>query len=332
MSLFNRNPNESAYVGGKKHWTDVIKNSGNGELLIWKQPEEDFNTRSTLTVTPGESAIFINNGKIEAVFSQPNRYELTTQNYPFISRLRNAFSGGISTFHCMVYFVRTAITKEMLWGTSPRIQIRDKQWDMVVDVGARGSVSMVVSDPAIFLTELVGNNTAFQTQDEIMKYFEMKIQSKVVSALTDYLDGWPQELIGLQKKLDEISAQIRPILDSLFSQFGLSCRLFSVANLDINTEKYSKRDDATIQKQQMDVLGEDWGAATQAEILKKQAENGKSVMFGGEGLFKGLHKSDKTDSPEAIAAAIQQLKLLLDRGALTQQKYDKKVDELLKRM
>ena len=28
MALFNKNPNEAAYVGGKKHWTDVIKNSG----------------------------------------------------------------------------------------------------------------------------------------------------------------------------------------------------------------------------------------------------------------------------------------------------------------
>ena len=47
MGLFNnKNPNEAAYVGGKKHFTDVIKNSGPGELLLWRQPEEDFNTNS----------------------------------------------------------------------------------------------------------------------------------------------------------------------------------------------------------------------------------------------------------------------------------------------
>ena len=28
MALFSKNPNEVAYTGGKKHWTDVIKNSG----------------------------------------------------------------------------------------------------------------------------------------------------------------------------------------------------------------------------------------------------------------------------------------------------------------
>lgn len=40
MGLFDRNPNESAYVGGKKHWTDVIKNSGPGDLLIWRNPRK----------------------------------------------------------------------------------------------------------------------------------------------------------------------------------------------------------------------------------------------------------------------------------------------------
>ena len=102
MGLFRTNPNEIKYTEGKKHWTDVIKNSGSGELLIWRQPEEDFNTNSTLVVMPGEQAIFINQGVIEQVFDN-GTYKLSTENYPFIGRLRNAFSGGISTFNCVVY-------------------------------------------------------------------------------------------------------------------------------------------------------------------------------------------------------------------------------------
>ena len=51
MALFGKNPNEVAYTGGKKHWADVIKNTGPGELLIWRQPEEDFNTNSTSSCT-----------------------------------------------------------------------------------------------------------------------------------------------------------------------------------------------------------------------------------------------------------------------------------------
>ena len=89
MALFNKNPNEVAYTGGKKHWADVIKNTGPGELLIWRQPEEDFNTNSTLIVMPGEEAIFIKGGTVEQVFEN-GTYKLSTENYPFISRLRNA--------------------------------------------------------------------------------------------------------------------------------------------------------------------------------------------------------------------------------------------------
>ena len=65
MALFGKNPNEVAYTGGKKHWADVIKNTSQGELLIWRQPEEDSNTNSTLVVMPGEEAIFLLKGQIK---------------------------------------------------------------------------------------------------------------------------------------------------------------------------------------------------------------------------------------------------------------------------
>ena len=100
MGLFNKNPNETNYTGGQKHFADVIKNSGPGELLIWRQPEEDFNTQTTLIVMPGEQAIFIKGGVVEQVFDN-GTYKLSTENYTFISRLRNAFTGGISVFNCV---------------------------------------------------------------------------------------------------------------------------------------------------------------------------------------------------------------------------------------
>ena len=107
MGIFNKNTNETAYTGGKKNWADVIKNTGPGELLIWRQPEEDFNTNSTLIVMPGEEAIFIKGGTVEQTFEN-GTYKLSTENYPFISRLRNVFTGGTSTFNSVVYFVRKA--------------------------------------------------------------------------------------------------------------------------------------------------------------------------------------------------------------------------------
>ena len=170
MSIFKKNPNETAYVGEKKHFTDVIKNSGPGELLIWRAPEEDFNTNSTLVVMPGEQAIFVKNGHIEEVFENGS-YKLSTENYPFISRLRNALSGGISTFNCVVYFVRTVHSIEIKWGTDSPIQVRDKLLGIATKLRARGSYKVSIENPSLFLEKLVGNNIQFTTQEELNLYF-----------------------------------------------------------------------------------------------------------------------------------------------------------------
>ena len=222
MALFNKNPNEAAYVGGKKHWTDVIKNSGSGELLIWRQPEEDFNTNSTLVVMPGEEAIFIKGGTVEQVFEN-GTYKLSTDNYPFISRLRNAFSGGISTFNCVVYFVRKADSKEIRWGTETPIQVRDKVWGVRTDARVRGAYKVRIENPAKFLEKLIGNNIPFQFQEELDKYFASEFHGKIKTAVSKFLNALEQELIGIDAYMDELSEKIEPYIDEIVSDYGLKC-------------------------------------------------------------------------------------------------------------
>ena len=193
MALFGKNPNEVAYTGGKKHWADVIKNTGPGELLIWRQPEEDFNTNSTLIVMPGEEAIFIKGGTIEQTFEN-GTYKLSTENYPFISRLRNAFTGGISTFNCVVYFVRKADSQEIIWGTDSPIQVRDKVWGVRTDARVRGAYKVRIENPAKFLEKLIGNNVPFQFQDDLNKYFRNEFQGKIKSSVSKFLNSLEQEL------------------------------------------------------------------------------------------------------------------------------------------
>ena len=150
MAWFGRNPNETAYVGGKKHWTDVIKNSGSGDLLIWRQPEEDFNTNSTLIVMPGEAAIFVNSGVIEQVFKESGTYKLSTENYPFISRLRNAFSGGISTFKTEGNIVaarregknRKGIAVQEISGNTGKIHLDECMTDILTGKKYSGEVAL----------------------------------------------------------------------------------------------------------------------------------------------------------------------------------------------
>src|SRR5574344_1973228 len=145
MGIFKKNPNEVNYAGGQKHWTDVIKNSSNGNELLWLNPEEDFNTNSTLIVAESEEALFFKDGIIEQVF-EGGKYTLSTNNYPFISRIATAFSGGISTFNCKVYFVRKAHSQEILWGTDSPIQVRDKMLGIATKLKARGAYKVQIDN------------------------------------------------------------------------------------------------------------------------------------------------------------------------------------------
>lgn len=119
---------------------------------------------------PGEEAIFIHNGNMEETFSS-GTYKLATENYPFISRLRNAFSGGVSTFNCVVYLVRTAATVEILWGTKSPIQVRDPKLMIATSLRAFGSYKVRIDNPGLLLTQLLENNISFLTQQELDNYF-----------------------------------------------------------------------------------------------------------------------------------------------------------------
>ena len=368
MSLFNKNPNEAAYAGGKKHWTDVIKNTGDGNLLIWRQPEEDFNTNSTLIVMPGEEAIFVNQGVIEQVFEN-GTYKLSTNNYPFISRLKNAFSGGISTFNCVVYFVRKASSVEIKWGTDSPIQVRDKVLGIATKLRARGSYKIQVENSAKFLETLIGNNIQCATQEELNKFFITQFQSKIKSTVAKEIGASETEVLGIDARLDEFSELIQPKINELLNENGLKCSAFAFAAIDIDDEnglreKYDQIGmkqietvrGAQTQKAALDTLGINWAQQQSAEVLKTMAANPGNIAGQiGAGIGMGAAtanafgamasqmfnpniapnmKNQQTASQSSSdpMEKLSKLKQMLDAGLIEQSEYDAKKSEILSAM
>jgi len=352
MGLFNnRNENESAYVGGKKHWVDVIKNSGDGDLLIWRQPEEDFNTNSTLIVMPGEEAIFVKGGVVEQTFTN-GTYKLETQNYPFISRLRNAFSGGVSTFNCVVYFVKTAHSQEIDWGTMSPIQYFDDTFGNL-NVKSYGAFKVHINNPSKFLTKLIGNNVDFETQQGLKKYFANEFQMHIVNSLSQTLDNLKASgkvIFETVRNTVEIASAIEPHIAEIISDYGLSLDAFSVASCK------AVSDDPEIQKMitdraRMNYLGQNWAAQQQVDILKNMSNNpgaggiaamgaGMGMGFASGGVFgnmaqqtmQGQTIANPTTSANPTMEKLKQLKEMLDMGLISQADFDAKKGEILSQM
>lgn len=352
MGLFNnKNPNETAYVGGKKHWVDIIKNSGDANLLIWRQPEEDFNTNSTLIVMPGEEAIFVKNGIIEQSFTN-GRYKLSTQNYPIISRLRNAFSGGISTFNCVVYFVSTAHSQEIEWGTMSPIQYYDDTFGNL-NIKSFGAFKVHIDNATKFLTKLLGNNVRFETQQGLKKYFANEFQMHIVNSLSQTLDRLKASgkiIFETVRNTVEIAAEIEPHIASILEGYGLKLEAFSVASCKATS------DNPEIQKMitdraRMNYLGQNWAAQQQVDILKDVAKNpgsggiaaagaGLGLGMAAGGIFGGMGQQtmqgqtiqNPTTGGNPIMEKLKQLKEMLDMGLISQAEFDAKKSELLSQM
>ena len=289
MALFDKNPNEANYINGKKHWSDVIKNSGPGELLIWRQPEEDFNTKSTLIVYPSEEAIFFKGGMVEQLFNE-GTYKLSTENYPFISRLRNAFTGGISTFSCVVYFVRKAHSMEILWGTDSPIQLRDPVQGIATSVRAHGSYKIQIADSVKFLLKLLGNNVPFLTQEGINNYFRNEFLQYIKSSIGRAIKTSNEEILGICAEQDILAGNILPILQKPFDDYGIKLINFSIAALDIpeNDPNRMTLEKAYADKRIFGILGDNWGQQKSAEILGILANNPGAGGVAAAGAGFGL--------------------------------------------
>ena len=377
MGLFGKNPNEVNYAGGKKHFVDVIKSSGNetgnmpADALIWRHPAEDFNSNSTLVVMPGESAIFVNNGNIEQVF-EPNTYKLSTQNYPFISRLRNSLSGGISAFHCVVYFVRTNSTMELKWGTDSPILVRDKFLGLSTKIAARGAYQVRVSDPAMLLKNILGATGGSITAEDIKKYVKSTFLSKIKSNISGAIQSMDTEIMGIDAHMDDISQNLKPVIQEAVRQYGLFCVSFSIVAIDIMDDEYRRMYDEAVaaktkkmlnaqaDRYTMDTLGNQWAAQQSFDVMNKMAENqgdGGGVAGIGMGLGMGMaggmafgnmaqqtfapaqQQPPQTQAPTQPSAhsddpmeALAKLKKLLEAGLIEQSEYDAKKAEILSRL
>ena len=330
MSLFKKNSNETAYVGGKKHFADVIKNTGSSELLVWRQPEEDFNNGSTLIVMPGEEAVFINGGVIEQIFTN-GTYTLSTQNYPFISRLRNARTGGISVYNCVIYFVKKSLSIEIKWGTDSPIQVRDKKLGIATKLKARGSYKICVNNVGIFIMKLLGNNVAFQHPRDLDNYFFNEFQSKIRSVIAKAINSQEEELLGIDARLDELSMAITPFFQEILSEYGLKCVNFVVSAIDIDDSELRRKYDNIgmnmyEQERQGDVLAQNTLKQGQAQAqvkLQQGLVDTQILMAQGDAIAQNTLKQGQAETQVKLQQGLNDAQIMMAQGMAQKDIMDK---------
>ncbi len=208
---------------------EVIKYEGDNNMLVWKHPAEDFNTSSTLIVHESQEAIFFKNGQIADVFG-PGRYVLKTENIPVLRKLMNLPTGGVSTFHCEVYFVNKVERMDLKWGTDSKVQFIEPTYQFPMEIGASGTMSLRIADSANCVTRLVGTETALTPQG-LTAYFRGLMMNRVKSYLARTIKEQQLNIFEIDSQLDILSESIKARLHTDLQVYGVDLTSFFISTV-----------------------------------------------------------------------------------------------------
>ncbi len=261
-------------------WTDTSSN-----LIIWKYPitKDHVNKGSALTVRESQVAIFVDKGRLADVFL-PGFYKLDTDNLPILTKLMSWKYGFETPFKSDIYFVNTKQFTNQKWGTVNPILVRDKDYG-AVRIRGFGNYSFKVDDAYVFMQNLSGTNTSFETT-QITDY----LRSIVLSGISDTIGESKIPVLDMAANLQELSKIVETKVADDFKSIGLELTNFVFESFSLPEELEKALDKNTtlgIFRNNMDVY-------TQMETLEAMKEAAKNpgaaggTMGAGMGLGMGM--------------------------------------------
>ncbi|WP_235908391.1 SPFH domain-containing protein [Roseiconus nitratireducens] len=197
--------------------------------LVWRFPrfQNEIKNGAQLIVRPGQMAVLVSSGQIADTYG-PGHYELTTQNMPVMSTLRGWKYGFESPFKAEVYFVSTRQVTDLKWGTPNPVMMRDPEFGPI-RIRAFGTYALQAVDPKALLTEIVGTDGDFQT-DEITGL----IRSMITNAFSQTVADLQIAALDLATKYDQIGQAIRKrLIEQIDDEYGLDCPQLVVVNISL---------------------------------------------------------------------------------------------------
>lgn len=334
----------------KKQFIDILQWTETGDgTLAWRYPMADMEIQNggQLVVRESQMAVFVNEGQVADVFG-PGTHRLTTQTLPVLTYLKNWDKLFQSPFKSDVYFFSTRQQVDQKWGTPQPITIRDKDFG-AVRLRAFGNYAYRVADPKLFHTEISGTRDAYRVADldgQLRGLVLQNISNAIAASGVAFLDLAANQVMFA----DALARELQPA----FAKIGLKLEAMTVQNLSLPEELQKVLD----QKIGMGMVGGDMGRFMQyqtAQAIPKFAEGGAQgggiagdAMGLGAGVALGQVLAQNLQAglqggaaqaaapvgvrPDEVMATLEKLAELKTKGILTQEEFDAKKAELLKKL
>jgi membrane protease subunit (stomatin/prohibitin family) len=337
----------------KKQFIDIIEwtEAGDG-TLAWRFPMRDLEIQNggSLTVRESQVAVFVNEGKVADVFG-PGRYTLTTATLPILTYLQNWDKLFKSPFKSDVYFFSTRQQIDQRWGTTQPVTIRDKDFG-AVRLRAFGNYNYRIADAKLFHTEISGTRETYTAAD-----LDGQLRGLMLQHISDAVASSGVAFLDLAANQIEFAKALMEATQPSFAAIGLKLEGVTMQNVSLPEELQKILD----QKIGMGMVGGDMGKFMQyqtAQAIPKFAEGaagggvvgdamglGAGVALGqvmAQQLSQGLQGGGAAAAaaaaapvgvkPDDVMATLEKLGELKTKGILTQEEFDTKKAELLKKL
>ena len=335
----------------KKQFIDIIEwlEAGDG-TLAWRYPmaDREIQNSGSLTVRESQMAVFVNEGRVADVFG-PGRHTLTTATLPVLTYLQNWDKLFKSPFKSDVYFFSTRQQVDQRWGTTQPVTIRDKDFG-AVRLRAFGNYSYRIADAKLFHTEISGTRDTYTVAD-----LDGQLRGLMLQHISDAVASSGVAFLDLAANQVEFAKALQDATAPSFEKIGLKLEGVTMQNVSLPEDLQKILD----QKIGMGMVG-DMGKFMQyqtAQAIPKFAEGagqggvvgdamglGAGVALGqvmAQQLNQGLRPAPEAAAPVAAAAGVkpedvmatlEKLGELKTKGILTQEEFDAKKAELLKKL
>ncbi|MDO5612286.1 MAG: SPFH domain-containing protein [Paracoccus sp. (in: a-proteobacteria)] len=283
-------------------WVDNTR-----DTMVWRYETRGRAIKygAKLTVREGQAAVFIHEGQLADVFG-PGLYMLETNNMPILTRLQHWDHGFRSPFKSEIYFVNTTRFNDLKWGTRNPIIARDPEFGPV-RLRAFGTYSMRVTDPGVFMREIVGTDGDF-TRDEIA----FQLRNIIVQEFSRMIAGSGIPVLDMAANTDQLGKMVAKAIAPTVAAYGLTIPEFYIENISLPDQVEKMLD----QRTSMGIVGDldRFGQYAASEAMLNASQNaggagagfgaamGAALGMGGRGPW-GAVPAQQQHTPQAGGAA-----------------------------
>jgi len=255
-------------------WTDDTRDT---MVYRFERYGHEIKYGAKLTVREGQTAVFIHEGQLADVFT-PGLYMLETNNMPIMTNLQHWDHGFKSPFKSEIYFVNTSRFTDLKWGTKNPIMLRDPEFGPT-RIRAFGTYTVKVQDAGKFMTEIVGTDGEFTT-DEIT----FQIRNIIVQQFSQTVAGSGIPVLDMAANTGDFGTLVARKISETIQSYGLTLPELYIENISLPPAVEEALDKRT----SMGVVGDlnKYQQFQTAEAMRAAAETPGGGM--GEGLGMGM--------------------------------------------